>query len=264
MKTAVVTGGTRGIGRGIANALARDGHHLVLGYNANETVAHAARDQISREHGVQVVCVPGDIAAPGTNERLFAAVREHFGGTLTAFVHNAGLYVGITTAMSPQMPDPAGDDFEARWDYYQRVYPRAFKRGLLAALACEGLRHVVAISSPGCNATQPPQLTYEEPGQAKASVELLVRLHARALADKGITVNAVIPGFVKTGAWDGIFDKTDLTREAADDWMRRCTPAQRWAEPDEIGHAVAFLCSDAARFITGVALPVDGGLHLHG
>lgn len=263
-KTALVTGGTRGIGFGIANSLARDGYNLVLGFNADEDRASASAAKLREDHGVEVACVGGDIAAPETMARLFEVVRERFDNELQTFVHSAGLYVGITTAMSERAPNPMAEDFEALWNYYQDVYPRAFKRGLLAALACEGLRHVVAISSPGCNANQPPQLNYEAPGQGKAAVEFLVRLNARALAGQGVNVNCIIPGFIKTEAWDNVIAKTPATREEIEGWMKSATPAGRWAEPGEIGDAVAYLCSERGRFITGVALPVDGGLHLHG
>ena len=263
MKNALVTGGTRGIGFGIASSLARDGYNLVLGYNSNEAAANEARAQLEKEHGVRVVCVAGDTAAKATMTKLFAAVKEHFNGELRAFVHNAGLYVGLTSAPSSESPGPASD-FEAVWDYYQRVYPRAFRRGLDAALECEGLRHVVTISSPGCNINQPPQLTYEDPGQAKASVEFLVRLYARRLAEQNINVNVIIPGYTKTGAWEAVLEKTPMTREMLDARMKGSTPSQQWAKPGEVGDVAAFLCSDQARLITGVALPVDGGLHLVG
>lgn len=263
MPTALITGGTRGIGLGIAGALARAGYDLVLGYNADADAAARAEQQLEAL-GVRVECVGGDIAEQGTMARLFAAVHEHFGGQLQAFVHNAGLYVGLTSAPGPTTPNPMGGDFEAVWEYYQRVYPRAFKRGLQAALECEGLRHVVAISSPGCNATQPPQTGYEDPGQAKAAVEFLVRIHAKLLAPRGINVNAVIPGFVRTDAWDALHTKAGMPREAIEGWMLKSSPAQRWMEPSEIGEVVAFLCSSRAAMLTGVALPVDGGLHLVG
>ena len=265
MKHALVTGGTRGIGLGIANSLARDGYDLVLGYNANHDAAAQAKAQIERDHNRKVVCVAGDIAAKQTMELLFTAVREHFGGKLAAFVHSAGLYVGLTTGGSQEQPNPMDPDFEVLWDYYQRVYPRAFKRGLDAALGCEGLRHVVAISSPGCNAAHPPPgLSYEAPGQAKTAVEFLVRLHACELAAQGINVNVVIPGFTKTDAWQALLSKTPMTEEQLEGWLMATTPAKRWAETEELGDAVAFLCSDRARYITGVSLPVDGGLHLKG
>lgn len=263
MPTALITGGTRGIGLGIAGALARSGYDLVLGYNADAVAAARAEQQLAGL-GVRVECVAGDIAEPDTMQRLFDVVRHRFDGKLQAFVHNAGLYLGLTTAPGPTTPNPMGGDFEAVWDYYQRVYPRAFKRGLLAALECEGLRHVVAISSPGCNANQPPQVGYEDPGQAKAAVEFLVRVHAKQLAPRGITVNAVIPGFVRTDAWEALHDKAGMPREAIEGWMQKSNPSQRWMEPSEIGEVVAFLCSSKAAMLTGVALPVDGGLHLVG
>lgn len=112
-----------------------------------------------------------------------------------------------------------------------------------------GLRHVVAVSSPGCNADQPPQMRYQAPGQEKASMEFLVRLHARRLAKRGINVDCVISGFVAT---------------EIDARMRSPTPSQAWLEPPDIGEAVAFPCYHRARHVTGVALPVDGGRHLKG
>lgn len=262
MSTALVTGGTRGIGLGIANSLARDGYDLVLGYNANADAARAAQEQLEKDHGRKVVCVGGDIAAKDTMERLFAAVKEHFNNELAVFVHNAGLYVGVTTGPSDEQPNPFGEDFEPVWDYYQRVYPRAFKRGLDAALACQGLRHVIGVSSPGCNITQPVQPTYEAPGQAKSSVEFLARHYALVLADKGINVNVIVPGFTKTQAWEAVVEKSPMSQEELDGWMMTANPAKRWAEPGEIGDVVAFLCSSRGSLITGVSLPIDGGMHL--
>lgn len=100
------------------------------------------------------------------------------------------------------------------------------------------------------------------PGQAKAVVEFLVRYYAKTLAPRQITVNVVIPGFVKTEAWEFVASKWGgVDSDAMTDRIKN-TPMQRWALPTEIGEVVAFLCSPKAAFITGVALPVDGGLHL--
>jgi NAD(P)-dependent dehydrogenase (short-subunit alcohol dehydrogenase family) len=262
MKTAIVTGGTRGIGLGIAKCLARDGYNLLLGYNSNHQAAEQTRETLQKEYGVQVYCCAGDIAVPETMEKLFEGVQTHFNNELTAFVHNAGLYVGITSGSNELQPKMT-DDFDAVFEYYQKVYPRAFKRGLHLAVNCNGFRHAVAISSPGCNCNQPPQVTYEMPGQAKASMEFLVRLHGRILAKQGVTVNCVIPGLIETEAWDLIIEKTGKQS----DMIKRlpeATPAGRWGQTSEIGEAVAFLCSSRAAFITGAVIPVDGGLHLTG
>ncbi|CAF2168955.1 unnamed protein product [Rotaria magnacalcarata] len=262
MKTAIISGGTRGIGLGIAKCMARDGYNLILGYHTNHGAAERAQEMIEKEFGVEVICCSGDIALSETMEKLFLVVNTHFNNELTAFVHNAGLYIGVTTESTDLQPK-SDDDFESIYDYYQKVYPRAFKRGLQLALKCKGLRHVIAISSPGCNNNQCPRVGYEMPGQAKAAMEFLVRLHARALAKDRINVNCVIPGYVKTEAWENIFEKAKLPREAIEKSIEN-SPMARWAEPSEIGDVVAFLCSSRGEFITGVALPVDGGLHLQG
>jgi len=153
----------------IAQCMARDGYSLVLGFHANKQAAEQTKQCLEEAHGIKVVVVGGDIAVPATMQHLFSAVEEHFENECTAFVHNAGLYVGITTEKTDLQPT-ADADFDQTWDYYQKVYPQAFKRGIMFALNCKGLKHVLAISSPGCNATSPPRITYENPGQAKVAV----------------------------------------------------------------------------------------------
>ncbi|BDA48511.1 GT47 Hydroxynaphthalene reductase-like protein Arp2 [Coccomyxa sp. Obi] len=263
-KVALVTGGTRGIGFGISTVLASQGYSLVLGYNSNHDAAKEAKGELESKFGVRVIAVAGDISVPATLIALFQAVKDHFDGHLTAFIHNAGLYVGITTtsAEAPARLEPDEPWVDRVYDYYQKVYPRAFRKGLELALQCKGLQHVIAISSPGCNCNQPAMPGYEEPGQAKASMEFLVRVFAKKLAKDGINVNCIIPGFIRTGAWENVFKGKDGMRSAVEERVLRDTPAQRWAEPIEIGEVAAFLCSDRASFLTGVAIPVDGGLHL--
>lgn len=245
---------------------------LTTGYNANKQAAESTKQQLEKDYGVQVVIVGGDIAAADTMQIMFNAVRDQFGNECTAFVHNAGLFLGVTTDPSEMQPNARDADFDQKWDYYQKVYPQAFKRGLLLALNCTGLKHVLAISGPGCNATSAPRVAYEDPGQAKAAMEFLVRVHASALACKGINVNCVIPGVVKTEAWDRMEEELAKLTDAVatplstrPEHVAKSSPAHRWGEAIEVGEVVAFLCSAKGSFVTGVALPVDGGLHLqHG
>ena len=126
----------------------------------------------------------------------------------------------------------------------------------------DGKGHIVAISSPGCNNNQTPKVGYIWPGQAKAVVEFLTRYYAKALAPRQITINVVIPGFTKTEAWNAVTSKYGGVESETMKKMIEKTPMQRWVTPTDIGRAVAFLCSPKASFITGVALPVDGGFHL--
>lgn len=258
-RVAVVTGGTRGIGRGIADCLARDGYSLVLGYNSDAAAAEAAAAELRAAHGVEVEAVGGDLTQPGTADALFEAVATRFGGRCTALVHNAGLYIGVTSVSEAQ-PAPMGstdDVWEAHWAYYHATYVMAFKRLLERAQKCEGLRHVVAISAQGCNATRGPSLAYEAPGQAKAGLEYLVRFHALRLAAQGVNVNAIVPGFIQTQAWEKLSAPEEVKQR-----LIAATPAQRWGQPREIGELAAFLCSERAAFLTGASIPVDGGLHL--
>jgi len=125
-----------------------------------------------------------------------------------------------------------------------------------------GNGYIVAISSPGCNMTQTPKLKYMLPGTGKTVVEFLTRCYAKLLASRQITVNVVIPGFTKTEAWNYLTAKSGGVDSEMMQQGIKNTPMQRWCSSTEIGQVVAFLCSPKAAFITGVALPIDGGLHL--
>ncbi|MDJ0719818.1 MAG: SDR family oxidoreductase [Prochloraceae cyanobacterium] len=274
-KKAIVTGGTRGIGLGISQQLASDGYDLILGFNTNEEAASVAKSTIESTYGVKVYTIKGDVAQESTIEKIFASVENNFEGKLTALVHNAGLYVGMTTSPASSLAELAtntplqlfGDgQFTsfAQYDYYQNVYPKCLIRCVEKAINYmeDGKGYIVATSSPGCNSSQTPKLSYILPGQAKAVVEFLTRYYAKILAPRRITVNVVIPGFTKTEAWNSVTAKYGGVESETMQKMIENTPMQRWASPTEIGQVVAFLCSPKAAFITGVALPVDGGLHL--
>ena len=274
-KSAIVTGGTRGIGLGISQLLARDGYNLILGFNTNEEAASIAKTTIESAYGVEVHTVKGDVAQGSTIEKIFACLEKNFEGKLTALVHNAGLYVGMTTSPASSKAELAANTPSqlfghgkftsfAQYDYYQSVYPKCFIQCVEKAINYmeNGKGYIVATSSPGCNSSQTPRLPYILPGQAKAVVEFLTRYYAKILAPRQITVNVVIPGFTKTEAWNSVSVKYGgLESETMDNMIKR-TPMQRWGSPTEVGEVVAFLCSPKAAFITGVALPVDGGVHL--
>jgi NAD(P)-dependent dehydrogenase (short-subunit alcohol dehydrogenase family) len=100
------------------------------------------------------------------------------------------------------------------------------------------------------------------PGTGKTVIEFLTRYYAKILASRKITVNVIIPGYTKTEAWNAAMGKYGGIESKIMQQMIENTPMQRWCSPTEIGQVVAFLCSPKASFITGVALPIDGGLHL--
>ncbi|XP_066267625.1 3-oxoacyl-[acyl-carrier-protein] reductase FabG-like [Branchiostoma lanceolatum] len=261
-KTALVTGGTRGIGYGIAELeeLAAAGYDLVLGYQQNQERAQDARAHLQGTYKVRVFLVGGTTEEEATVDAYFSCIDENFGGKLNALVHNAGAYWG---GRSPSKPDANGSWFQGweAYEYYQGMYPKCFIRLVEKAVTrMEDERgYIVAVSSPGCNNSSSPYLSYVSPGISKASVEYLVRHYAKQLAPRRITCNVIIPGFTKTEAWGPVVE--DMGADQVEG-MVNSLGMKRWGSPREVGGVVAFLCSEKAAFVTGIALPIDGGLHL--
>ena len=274
-KVAIVTGGTRGIGLGISQQLAVDRYDLIIGFNSNEKAANETKQNLEAEHGVKVYTIKGDVAEAETVDKFFDCLENNFEGKLTALVHNAGLYLGMTTTPESDQAKLAVDAQSqllgdgnltslARYEYYQNVYPKCFIHCVEKAVNYmeDGNGYIVGTSSPGCNMTQTPRLAYILPGTGKTVVEYLTRYYAKLLASRQITVNVVIPGFTKTEAWNYLTAKSGGVDSEMMQQKIKNTPMQPWCSSTEIGQVVAFLCSPKAAFITGVSLPIDGGLHL--
>uniref|UniRef100_A0A7S1AMT0 SDR family oxidoreductase n=1 Tax=Noctiluca scintillans TaxID=2966 RepID=A0A7S1AMT0_NOCSC len=274
---AIVTGGTRGIGRGTSEALADEGFDLLLGYGTNAEAAETAASEL-RERGARVVVVGGDVSEEATVVRYFEVFQKEFPSQqLRAVVHNAGQYMGLTAANNVGVSDgaprllgslllPDGSVDFSRFDYYHQIYARAWVQLVERAVPflTVGGGSVIGISSPGCNATQVPAGGYDMPGSAKTVMETTARFYAKNLAHQGITVNVVIPGVTLSDAWihvakgRGMAEDHTMAKEVAE----RAVPLGRAQSCRELGDVVAFLCSSRGKYITGVALPVDGGLHL--
>lgn len=247
MKVALVTGGTRGIGLAISRKLASDGFHLVLGYGSNHDAALEAKNELEK-YNVKVVTVAGDIKKPETVDALFTTLEENFNSQLTAFVHVAGYAITATL--------PGGFTFE-QYEEAQEIYPKAFLRCMEKALGymADNQGRVVAISSSGIHN---PGKVYAMSAQAKAGMEVLAKHYAIAVAPRGITVNIITPGYIKTEAWDGYLGKVPYI----DKVPANATPMGRWGQPEDVAPIVAFLCSQESGFITGQNIYVDGGLGL--
>jgi NAD(P)-dependent dehydrogenase (short-subunit alcohol dehydrogenase family) len=254
MRTAVITGGGSGIGRATAAVLARAGHRVVIVGRTEETL-HAARDAIGDTPGAVVPCV-ADVTQPLERERLIAECDRAFGG-VDILVNSA-----TVTALEPVL------------DYAERSWRDVLATNLdacffLAQLAIEGMRargwgRIVNIGSVygqvALDNRVYREILAEDAGDrgpvrevayaaAKGAIRQLTRELAVTTARWGITVNTVVPG---------MFPGDPVPQDTRDRLLERI-PVGRFGNPEEIGHAVAYLVSDHASYVTGSELVVDGG-----
>jgi 3-oxoacyl-[acyl-carrier protein] reductase len=243
----LVTGAGSGIGRAIALRLAVPGQRLFLTTGSNaEGLARTEADAVAA--GAEAQTQVADIAAPDSAAALVAATVARFGG-LDAVVHAAGF--------ADRTPIDQLDD--ARLARSLGAMPVAFAGLVRAAhphLARSPCPRIVAVSSFVARKFLNDDLRFPAAAAAKAALEALVRSAAAELAPSGITVNAVAPGYVRKDA-----DRHAIPEERWQALGRRI-PMGRVAEPGEIAHAVAFLLSREAAYITGQVIGIDGGLTL--
>jgi NAD(P)-dependent dehydrogenase (short-subunit alcohol dehydrogenase family) len=250
-KHALITGSSRGIGRGIALELAKSGAMVAIHYYQNEA---AAKDTLAmvRQYGAEGFLVQADVRRPEEICRMFDRVRTEV-GTLDIFVANA----------RPEIPTFFRPPMEITLDEYGVAFdsqPKAFLVGTRAASALirNGGR-VLAITYAEGSRTGGLQ-SWVGMGSAKAALESLVRYFAVALASRGITVNAISPGWTE----DSVLNTLPLeAQHLIRDWHRRgWTPMGRLGTPEDIGKVAALLCSEQAAWITGQVIYADGGASL--
>jgi 3-oxoacyl-[acyl-carrier protein] reductase len=216
---ALVTGGSRGIGKAIAERLEEDGFNVA-------TLGRTSGD------------VQADVGDPESVEAAFKEVRERFGPVLV-LVNNAGeRQDGLAIRMSAEQWESV---IHTNLDGAFHCMRRALDDMLTARWG-----RIVNISSVVAERANPGQANY---GAAKAGMLSLTRTVAREMARKGITVNAVTPGVIETDMTTGVADK-----------LLAGVPAGRLGQPEEVAHAVSFLCSEGAAYVNGATLAVDGAL----
>jgi enoyl-[acyl-carrier protein] reductase III len=250
-KHALVTGGSRGIGRGIALKLAESGARVAIHYYVSETAAQETLERV-RKHGSDGFLVQADVSRVDDVRRMFGEVRTAF-GTLDVFVANA------RPEAAKFYQKPLEITLEA-WDHAMDSQAKAFLVGAreAAGLMGRGGRIVAITYAPGGQkGTWQPWVAM---GSAKAALESLVRYFAVTLAPRGITVNSVSPGLTDDSVLNGFPQAVVDTARAwhASGW----TPMGRMGTPADIGNVVALLCSSEAAWITGQLVYADGGASL--
>ncbi len=289
---AIITGGTRGIGNGVATILASNGYDLLLTFNTNREAAEASKVRIQQLHpNCKIECVGGDLTLQETRDRVFACLDSKFcdpngQSLLQVLVHSAGQYIGITSdnveglsADTVKFGDGSlirrENDGIERTDlssiqYYQRLYGDAWidmcERSLQRMTRPEG-GTIVGISSPSVNpAWYRPDRFYSAPGSGKTIMEYSMRIYAKVAAERSINVNVIVPGVVQTEAWDNMINYRhcdETTSAMLQRLVDQMVPLKRVTQPTDIGEVIAFLCSATGKLITGMTLPVDGGMHIN-
>ena len=242
-KTALVTGGSRGIGRAIALDLAREGASVAVNYHSNEAKAKEVADEIAAMGGACHL-VQGDIGKPAEARAMVAKAIEDLGGRLDILVNNAG----ITRDRSIKKLT------DEQWEEVVRTNLGGCFACMSAAIPTMIEQHYGRIVNISSMNGQIPAFGQANYSASKGGVIALTRTAALELASSGITVNTVAPGFTKTDMFAEVPDKVQ-------EQIKTRIPLGRLGEPEEIAKAVTFLVADGD-YVTGQQINVNGGAHM--
>lgn len=244
-RVALVTGGSRGLGRQMAIHLGRAGARVAVNYLNSQSAAESTLQQLQQE-GVSSCLVHGDATSPGDIERMCGEAREHL-GPIDILVVNA-------TCPQPELPFEEYD-----WSFFETMHNFFVKSPVLLMRQClphmkqQRWGRIIHVTSEVFHLGNAPFSAYVS---AKGGQVGLARSTARELAPHGITVNMVAPG------WIPVERHADYPQEQKDAYVAQ-SPADRFGTPDDVAPAVVYLASDAASFVNGQTISVNGGNTVH-
>ena len=242
-RIALITGGSRGIGRGIARAFAAEGAKVVIVYRGNQAAADELVNEIKQASGI-AFAHQADVAEHAAITALVERVEKEV-GPIDILVNNAGVI----------------ED-----DLFVRLEPERWNKVLQTNLGgtyhcCQAIAYsmmkrrsgrIINISSVAATHVNPGQTNY---AASKGAINAFTRALAVELASRGVTVNAIAPGFIET-------DMSAAVRNKAGDFIKKMIPMRRLGTPEDVAKVAVFLASEESNYVTGQVLTVDGGLSL--
>lgn len=240
MNYALVTGAGRGIGRAIAQRLARDGYTVIINYKSNQQAARSCQQDIEAAGG-HAELLPFDVSdGQAIEEALTAWETAHEGEHISVLVNNAGIRRdGLMVFMNEQ-----------DWHDVMRTTTEGFyylTHRVLTGMLRARKGRIVNITSISGVSGLPGQVNYSA---AKAALIGATKALSKEVAARKVTVNAVAPGFIAT----------DMTADLDEAELKKTIPAGRFGQPEEVAALVSFLCSDEAAYITGQVINIAGGM----
>lgn len=242
-KTAIVTGASRGIGRKIALELGKEGYNVVVNYAGNKEKAEEVVSEI-KSFGVEAFAFQANVSEQDEVKAMIKETTSQF-GTIDVLVNNAGITRDnlLMRMKQDEWDDVINTNLKGVFNCVQAVTRPMLK---------QKTGRIINLSSVVGSLGNAGQVNYVA---TKSGVEGMTRTFARELASRGITCNAVAPGFI-------VSDMTDQLSDELKEQMKSQIPLARFGEDSDIAHTVAFLASDKASYITGQTIHVNGGMYM--